>query len=113
MIRSYFTVAGLLSIGLVWVMTGALTPTEGGGITVALFIYTVAGLFCYLTGRYYQHDELRWAGFALLALVTLRLLLVDVWVMEVFWRIITFLGIGSLFIAAALLERRHPTDTDT
>jgi len=36
----------------------------------------------------------------------LRLALVDVWNMDPFWRIITFLGIGALFIAAAFLERK-------
>lgn len=106
--RSVFAAAGLLGVGVIWVMSGAITPTEAGGATVALFIYTAAGLFCYLWGRAKGYEGLRWAGILLIALVTTRLILVDIWVMEVFWRIITFLGIGSLFIAAALLERQQP-----
>ena len=41
----------------------------------------------------------------LLAGVIARLGLVDVWQMELFWRIITFFGVGTLFIATALLEK--------
>ena len=111
--RVIFSAAGFMAVGVTWVMMGAITPTEAGGVTAALFIYTVAGLTLYLIGRAKEQDELRYAGIALIALVTIRLLLVDIWVMEVFWRIITFLGIGALFIAAALLEKQNKVNEDS
>ncbi len=105
-----FTIGTLLSIGLIWVMSNSLTPTQAGGVTISLFIYTVSGLILYLLGRSRKEDNLRWMGISLIALVTIRLLLVDIWVMEVFWRIITFIGIGTLFMTAALLEKQSKDD---
>ena len=48
---------------------------------------------------------LKIAGIVLLGSVIARLGLVDIWEMEVFWRIIAFFGIGALFIAAAFFEK--------
>ena len=74
-------------------------------VTIALFVYTVVGLVAYSIGRTQENAVYKRVGVLLLAAVVLRLGLVDVWVMETVWRIVTFLGIGLLFIGTALLER--------
>jgi uncharacterized membrane protein len=81
-------------------------------VALGLFVYTVTGLVAYSYGRLHDRAEYRRAGFLLLAAVVLRLGLVDVWTMDLFWRIITFMVIGALFIATALFERqRDGSDT--
>ena len=49
---------------------------------------------------------IKYAGMTLLAVVVVRLGVVEVWVMDILWRIVTFLGIGLLFMLAALLEKK-------
>lgn len=104
-IKALFIAAFLYSTGLVWsVSHSAVDPTQA--VTLSLFIYTVTGLCAYLYGKHKKNTDVTYAGVALLTIVVLRLLLVEVWTMELIWRVITFLGIGALFIAASLFERR-------
>ena len=88
-------------------MSQSLFNTEAISVTVALFIYTVAGLISYSYGRIATSSTWKRVGVLLLSTVVLRLGLIDVWGMELVWKIVTFLGIGLLFIATALLERSH------
>jgi len=48
-----------------------------------------------------------------LSAVVARLALVDVWEMEVLWRMVTFLGIGLLFIVTALVEKPFEKGSET
>jgi hypothetical protein len=106
-----FIVGGLFSFALVWVVTHTISSTAAIAVTIALFAYTIFGLLAYVYGkRTRQHMFVR-AGYLLLTAVVLRLGLIDVWNMDPFWRIITFLGIGALFIVAALLERKPEDST--
>ncbi len=103
--RLLFWLSGIQSFILIWMMAHTVAMSSATAVTLALFIYTVCGLAAYSYGRMNGHSGIKRAGILLLASVVLRLALVDVWTMEVLWRIITFLGIGSLFIMTALLER--------
>jgi uncharacterized membrane protein len=97
--------AGLYAFIAVWLVSGALLASEAFAVVVALFIYSVAGLLLYSYGRARGQAEVRYAGILLLVAVVLRLALVDVWNMEQIWKIVTFLGIGLLFILTALFEK--------
>jgi len=101
-----FVVGGLFSFALVWVSTHTISSTPVVAVTAALFTYTIFGLLAYVYGKRTEQQMFVRAGYLLLTAVVLRLALVDVWNMDPFWRIITFLGIGALFIMAALLERK-------
>ena len=101
-----FIVGGLYSFVLVWVVTHTISSTAVIAVTMALFTYTIFGLLAYVYGKRTSQQMFVKAGYLLLTAVVLRLALVDVWNMDPFWRIITFLGIGALFIAAAFLERK-------
>jgi uncharacterized membrane protein len=101
-----YIVAGFLAFVLVWIMSQTVFASEAVAVTIALFVYTVVGLIAYIYGRNYQQKTWKRVGVFLLSAVVLRLGLVDVWGMELVWKIVTFLGIGLLFILAALLEKK-------
>ncbi len=90
---------------LVWLIPHAIILDDDHAVAVTLLIYTVSGLLCYSIGKARLLKVLKIGGVVLLAGVIARLGLVDVWQMELFWRIITFFGVGTLFIGTALLEK--------
>lgn len=102
--RVALAAALMWSVLYVWSLTHSLVlPTEA--VSLALFIYTVSGLGAYLYGVRRGARDVRYVGIVLLALVVARLVIIDMHNMEQIWKIVTFLGVGALFIAAALLER--------
>ncbi|MBP6881800.1 MAG: DUF2339 domain-containing protein [Candidatus Pacebacteria bacterium] len=105
-----YGVAGMLVFALVWVMSHTIFLDSTVAVTASLFVYTVSGLFAYSRGRETGSKVWRRIGVLLLATVILRLALVDVWGMDLVWRIVTFLGIGLLFIITALVERAQIKD---
>jgi hypothetical protein len=106
----FFTVAGFYAAALVWIGAHVLSATSDIAVAVSLFVYTVAGLGMYVYGSSNKNQQVKYGGMALLIIVVLRLGFYEIWVMEMFWRIVTFLGIGALFMLAALLERK-PTES--
>lgn len=103
--KALFVLFGLYSIALVWLISDALFESEDVSVSVALLVYTISGLCLYTIGRTMNHVEIRYAGVTLLTGVVGRLLFVDVWRMEILGRIVTFLGVGLLFILTALFEK--------
>ncbi|MFT7184042.1 MAG: putative membrane protein [Oceanicoccus sp.] len=72
----------------------------------ALVIYTLVGLVLFFKGVVKHLKDFKWAGSAILALVLLRLVLVEIWTMSLVERIITFVVIGVLFILTAFFEKK-------
>ncbi len=104
--RALLVLSGVYIVGLVWSLAHSIVePNEA--ISLALLIYTVAGLGAYLYGKRAKNMDVTYVGIALLSLVVCRLGLVDIWNMELLWRFITCLVIGSLFIGAAFIERKE------
>ncbi len=83
-------------------------PSDGSDIAVmiSLVIYTIVGLITYFYGRVNEKKGFRIYGGALLGLVVIRLLLVDIWEMELGGKIITFFIIGALLISTAFLGKK-------
>lgn len=100
-----FIISGFYVIALIWLIPGALFNSDDVAVSIALLIYTIAGLCLYTLGRTKNILELRYAGIVLLTGVVGRLLIVDVWRMAILGRIVTFLGVGFLFISTALFEK--------
>jgi uncharacterized membrane protein len=96
---------------LIWLVTHAVIPTYDVATTVSLLIYTVVGIVLYFAGIRNEHHGFRIAGQTLLLLVSGRLLLVDVWEMELASRIVTFFVVGILLIATAFI-RKTKKETD-
>ena len=104
-IRVLWSVIGIYSVSLVWLITHAVFASTDVAVSVALFVYTVSGLTMYSVGKSMQKEGMRYVGIILLSGVVLRLLIVDVWEMDILGRIVTFLGVGFLFILTAFFEK--------
>lgn len=102
----YYVIGGVYSAALIWLVTHAALPSYDFATTVSLVIYTIVGITLYFTGRSEGIKQLRVAGAVLLLGVSARLLLVDVWEMELAGRIITFFAIGVLLVATAFIGRK-------
>jgi uncharacterized membrane protein len=91
-----------------YILLWLAAPTFFGpvyAVMAALVIYTLIGLAFYLPGRTKGAVEASVYGACMLGFVVLRLLLVDVWQMELSGRIITFLLIGTLLTTTAFIGR--------
>lgn len=104
--------AGVLAIvgsvviyALLWRILHLLLP-ESMAIMVALLIYTVIGIGAYFSGLRQAERALQLYGGCLIGFVTLRLLFIDVWEMEMAGRIITFALIGVLLMGTAFIGRQ-------
>lgn len=94
----------LYALSLVWLVFHALL-TDDVATMLSLTVYTLVGLGAFLAGRMRDNPSLKTGGAVLLGLVAGRLLLIDVWMMDLFGRIVTFLVIGALFISTAFFAR--------
>jgi len=105
-ICSGLVIAGSLYLYLLlWLSLHASFQNDDQAVMFALFIYTVIGLITYIYGRVHNIKGFSVYGGVLLGFVVGRLLLVDVWKMELSGRIITFFIIGSLLIGTAFIGR--------
>jgi uncharacterized membrane protein len=69
-------------------------------------IYTIIGIISYLYGLAIGKRVLQLYGGTLIGFVVGRLLLVDVWRMELAGRIVTFFLIGALLVSTAFLGKK-------
>ena len=82
-------------------------------VMASLIIYTVAGLIAYFAGLYGGDAARKTYGVGLLVFVVARLLLIDVWDMALFGRVVTFLAIGVLLMSTAFLTKRKRSELTT
>jgi uncharacterized membrane protein len=98
--------AGIYLVVLIWLVFHAGNMlSESTATLFALLVYAVAGIIAYTRGRQLGNNTLRYVGWTLIALVMGRLLLIEVWNMEIAGRIITFFIIGLLFLSTAFLKK--------
>ncbi len=100
----YAVVASVFGVVVVWLNAHALFSDDTASL-IALSLYTVVGLYLYLSNAFEGKHAYRRAGKLLLMVVIARLLFVDVWIMDIVGRIITFLLIGALFMGSALIKK--------
>ena len=102
-----FIIGSIVAYILLWLTLGATFPNSPStAIMIALTVYTVIGIFCSLYGTRSDSHILRVYGGTLVIAVVLRLFVVDVWLMSIVWRIVTFFVIGALLVSTAFLVRR-------
>lgn len=77
------------------------------GTMFSLIVYTIIGIYTYIRGTRSGSKAVALGGSILLGLVVARLLLVEVWNMEITGKIITFLVIGALLISTAFIKRNN------
>jgi uncharacterized membrane protein len=88
---------------LLWLSLHAGLKNDNFATMISLAIYTIVGIITYLYGFKKQKTGLRFYGGVLIGFVVVRLLLVEVWLMELEIRILTFFLIGALLISTAFL----------
>lgn len=91
----------LYFLTFLWLATHALFDYDAA-TAIALAIYALIGIAAY----FYAHSyAVRVCGGLLIGGVIARLLLVEVWQMDIAGRIITFFGIGALLLVATLTRK--------
>lgn len=104
---SLFIASVLYGLALIWMLFHQVLVSDDIAVMFSLASYTVFGIVAYFVGLFEEKRVLRDCGAILLLFVVARLLLVDVWNMEVIARMVTFLFVGVLFIATAFLTKRQ------
>ncbi len=104
--KFYLITGSLYFWFLVWRNVSALFPDSSVSTTVSLIIFTVAGLGLYMTGKINESKGTVLYGSVLSLFVIARLILVDVWHMDLFGKVITFLVVGGLLMGSAFIGKK-------
>ena len=91
---------------LVWLSLHATLKSDDTAVMLSLLVYTIIGLVTYFKGRVGDDKTFRYYGGTLLLFVVGRLLLVDVWDMEITGKIVTFFAVGALLMSTAFFGRK-------
>jgi hypothetical protein len=103
-IASGFMVAGsVYAYGILWLSLHAELP-QGMAIAFSLIIYLLIGLFFYFRNA---SPLAKTYGGVMVGGVIARLLVVDVWNMDLAPRIITFFVVGALLMSTAFLNKKQ------
>ena len=96
---------------LVWLCNHSIILNQDSAVFASLFIYTIIGLGTHFYGLFSQKDSLKKYGMVILIMVVARLVLVDVWNMELLLRVITFVVLGVMFISSTFISK-HQTNSN-
>ncbi len=91
---------------VLWLSLHTIFQNDSYAVMISLIVYVIIGLAAYFYGLSNEKRGLRIYGGALIGFVVLRLLLIDVWKMELSGRIITFFLVGALLVGTAFLGRK-------
>lgn len=94
---------------LLWLSLKAGLQNDNTAVMISLVVFTLVGLISYLSGSASGKIGLRLYGGVLIGFVVGRLILIDVWKMEMAGRIITFFLVGTLLVSTAFLGKKKPT----
>ncbi len=104
----FYLVSGSLYFWfLVWRNVSALFQNSSVSSTVSLIIFTAAGLGLYMAGKINESKGTVFYGSALSLFVIAHLILIDVWNMDLFGKVITFLVVGALLMASAFINKKN------
>ncbi|MES3004679.1 MAG: DUF2339 domain-containing protein [Patescibacteria group bacterium] len=92
---------------LIWLCSHSIIGFNDTAVFVSLFIYTIVGLSTHFYGLFNQHDALKKYGMVILILVVARLVLVDVWNMDLVLRVVTFIVLGVMFMSSAFISKNQ------
>jgi hypothetical protein len=106
---AYGIVSSVYAMVIIWLAFHATLPPDMA-TALALFSYTVIGFSLFIYGRLRGEKFYLTFGATVLGCVVLRLLLVDVWQMELVGRIITFFAVGTLLISTAFIRPNQKQD---
>jgi uncharacterized membrane protein len=115
----FLITSSIYAFAIIWLATHSGTGNYGISITIypaphgsydaatfiSLLIYTIVGLTCHFYGLFKGSSVLKKYGMTILILVVARLVLVDVWRMELVLRVITFIVLGIMFMSTAFISK--------
>jgi uncharacterized membrane protein len=104
------TISVLYFLALLWTVTHGLLEYDAA-TTLTLTLYTIMGLAAYVYGTRTDSASVRLGGALLLGFVVGRLLLVEVWQMDMVKRIGIFFIVGMLLISTAFITKRSRKET--
>src|SRR3989344_4325422 len=107
----FLIIGSFYAFVLLWLSLHATLVNDDTAVMTSLLVYTLTGLVCYFSGKKRGSRKLRTYGAVILGAVVLRLLIVDVWKMELAGRIISFFAIGALLSVTAFIGRGKKTAT--
>jgi len=97
-------VGGAYVLTLIWLVFHGVMA-DGPATTFSLVTYTILGLIFYVSGRKDSNKSLTTVGILLIVGVVGRLLLIDVWNLQLEQRIIVFFVIGVLLLSTAFIKK--------
>lgn len=106
-----WTAAAVFLMILIWNICYNEIPNKIIGRGVAIVIYTLIAECCIFTGNREKLNFIRLGGLALILFVLLRLFIVEVWLMPVIIRTITFMVTGLLLLATAFFDKKRRSKT--
>jgi uncharacterized membrane protein len=110
-ISSILLIAGsVYAYIILWLSLHAEIDNKNTAVMLALVVYTLIGLASYFYGLANSKRGLQVYGGALVGFVVSRLLLIDIWQMDIAGRIITFFLIGALLVSTAFFGKKKIKD---
>lgn len=102
-----YLIGGLVMVLLsIWHTLEMMILRADTAHATSLVIYTIIGLFLNIYGKVDSHKKTMLTGGAVLALVVIRLLIVEIWNMDLFQRVIVFSLIGVLLMSTAFIRSK-------
>ena len=104
------TIAGAYyALFLIWKINRVFFTPDYVARMISLLIYSLAGLYFYVKGELEQRKIFYRFGMSVLIFVVARLLIVEVWSMEISYRIVTFFLTGLMFTGSVILRKSKVT----
>ncbi|MFM2424249.1 MAG: putative rane protein, partial [Candidatus Parcubacteria bacterium] len=100
------TVGALYYLTLIWLFFHTLLGDQLG-TAVSLVTYTVIGLGLYIGGIKTSDEYARLFGAMIVGGVVVRLMLIDIWELELIFRIVAFFVIGVLLLGTAFIKKQR------
>src|SRR3989338_5116190 len=102
----FVTITGAYySLFLLWKINQLFFVPDYLARMASLLIFSLIGLYFYLKGELEKRKILYRFGLSVLIFVVARLLIFEVWLMEISFRIITFFLIGLMFTGSVILRK--------
>jgi hypothetical protein len=90
---------------ILWRFWETLHLTRDTAHAIALVCMTILGLVGYVWAQHRHHQIAYRSSLVVIIFVLFRLIAVEVWNMDLIWRVVVFVGIGALFMASGFIKR--------
>jgi uncharacterized membrane protein len=102
---AFYTIALMHSFTLMWIFLNRVLLTSSLARGICLVTYLVVGISLYIYGQTKHSKMLNILGTSIVMLVLARLLLIEVWEMQLSFRIFTFLAVGLVLAGSVLIKK--------